>query len=73
MQFDLHAVRGQADPRLGRALFALRDLKLHGLTWTVEAGDTVHTPFLPDYGFSNLFAPRTIPLAHPCLARASIQ
>jgi hypothetical protein len=58
VQFDLHAVRGKSDPRLGRALFAIRDLKSHGFTWNLEAGDTVHTPFLTDYGFSNLFAPQ---------------
>jgi len=58
LTFDAHAVRSNKDPRLGRALFAVRDLKTHGLTWNLSAGDTAYTPFLSDYGFNNLFAPQ---------------
>jgi hypothetical protein len=56
--FDGHAVRGGNDPRLGRALFAVKGLKASGLTWNLSAGDSAYTPFLTDYGFSNLFAPQ---------------
>lgn len=56
--FDGHAVRNGSDPRLGRALFAVRGLKADGLTWNLSAGDSAYTPFLTDYGFSNLFAPQ---------------
>jgi hypothetical protein len=57
VQVDLHAVRGNGDPRLGRGLLAIRDVKRGGLVWSVEFGDTTHTPYLTGYGFSNLFAP----------------
>src|SRR5512140_2536592 len=58
VQFDVHAVRNEGDAGLGRLLFSLSDLKKAGLTWKFEVGDTAHTPFLTDYGFSNLFAPQ---------------
>ncbi len=58
LTFDAHAVRGGNDPRLGRALFAVKNLKKTGLTWNLSAGDSAYTPFLTDYGFSNLFAPQ---------------
>ena len=58
LTFDAHAVRNNNDPRLGRALFGIRDLKSHGLTWNMSAGDTAYTPYLTDYGFNNLFAPQ---------------
>jgi hypothetical protein len=57
VQMELHAVRGGSDPRLGRGLFAIRDLKKAGLAWSVEFGDTTHTPYVTRYGFGNLFAP----------------
>ena len=58
LTFDAHAVRNNNDPRLGRALFGIRNLKSHGLTWNMSAGDTAYTPYLTDYGFNNLFAPQ---------------
>jgi hypothetical protein len=58
LTFDGHAVRGGNDPRLGRALFGVKGLKASGLTWNLNAGDSAYTPFLTDYGFSNLFAPQ---------------
>jgi hypothetical protein len=58
LSFDGHAVRAGNDPRLGRALFAVKDLKKDGLTWNLTAGDSAYTPFLTDYGFNNLFGPQ---------------
>ena len=58
LSLDAHAARSGNDPRLGRALFAVKDLKRHGLTWNFSAGDSAYTPFLTEYGFSNLFAPQ---------------
>jgi len=58
LNFDAHAVRGGNDPRLGRALFAIKNMKRNGLTWNLSAGDSAYTPFLTDYGFNNLFAPQ---------------
>ncbi len=56
MHLELHAVRDSGDPRFGRGLFAIRDMKKVGLVWSAELGDTSHTPYLTSYGFSNLFA-----------------
>ena len=58
VNLDAHAVRGTNDPRLGRALFAIRDLKRGGFAWNLSGGDSAYTPFLTDYGFNNLFAPQ---------------
>jgi hypothetical protein len=57
VNLELHAVRDSSDPRFGRGLLAVRDMKKAGLVWGVEFGDTTHTPYLTGYGFSNLFAP----------------
>ena len=57
VQMELHAVRDTSDPRFGRGLLAIRDMKRAGFVWSVEFGDTTHTPYLTGYGFSNLFAP----------------
>jgi hypothetical protein len=57
VQMELHAVRDSGDPRFGRGLLAVRDMKRAGLVWNMEFGDTTHTPYLTGYGFSNLFAP----------------
>src|SRR5512146_1949626 len=37
VSFDAHAVRSDNDPQLGRALFAIKDLKSHGLAWNLTA------------------------------------
>jgi hypothetical protein len=58
VNFDAHAVRGAKDPRLGRVLFAVNDLRRAGLKWNVSGGDGIYTPFLTGYGFNNLFAPQ---------------
>ena len=57
VQMEFHGVRDSGDPRLGRGLIAIRDMKKAGLVWSVEFGDTTHTPYVTRYGFSNLFAP----------------
>lgn len=56
VHLELHAVRDTGDPRFGRGMLAIRDLKKAGLVWSVEFGDATHTPYLTGYGFSNLFA-----------------
>lgn len=57
LELDLHVTRRWDLPHVGRAAFALRDVKAKGLTWSVEGGDAQLTAALSEYGFSNLFAP----------------
>lgn len=57
VQLEVHAVRNDNDPRLGRGLFSLHGMKRAGLTWNLEFGDTTHTPYVTHYGLTNLFAP----------------
>jgi len=41
----------------GRMYGSLHDLKFHGATWTIEAGDGYFVPALTEYRFANLFSP----------------
>ena len=57
--FQLEARAGRRNDRLhaGRLFASIRELKLGGITWAVEAGDTHFTPAIGEYRFTNLFTP----------------
>ena len=57
-EIDAHLIQRDKSPQLGRTFVGLRDVRLKGLTWTFQAGDTSALPSVSDYSFSNLFAPR---------------
>jgi cell division septation protein DedD len=56
-QIELRAARRGDTLHTGRLYGALRDVKMRGIAWTVEAGDAYFSPGLGDYRFANLFAP----------------
>jgi len=56
-QLELRASRRGDEIHLGRAWFALRDVRARGFTWTFEGGDLYTPPAAVDYRFSNLSAP----------------
>ncbi len=58
LELNAHLVQRRRWPWLGVAFGALRDVKLGGLTWTFQGGDSAVMPSISDYGFKNLFAPR---------------
>lgn len=57
LQLELHAARRQDRLHAGKTFLALRDFKMKGVAWSVEAGDTHFTPAIGEYRFSNLFTP----------------
>lgn len=58
IEIDTHLTRRDNRVLLGRTFVGLRDVKLKGLTWTFQGGDTSALPSVSEYSFSNLFAPR---------------
>ena len=56
-QIELRAARRGDTLHTGRLYGAVRDLKLGGIAWTVEAGDAYFSPGVGDYRFANLFTP----------------
>jgi cell division septation protein DedD len=56
-QIELRAARRGDTLHTGRMYGALRDLKLRGIAWTVEAGDAYFSPGIGEYRFANLFTP----------------
>jgi cell division septation protein DedD len=56
-QIELRAARRGDTLHTGRLYGALRDLKLRGIAWTLEAGDEYFSRGIGDYRFANLFTP----------------
>jgi hypothetical protein len=56
LQLEVRGTRRGDELHLGRSSFALRDAKAHGISWTIEGGDTYSGPALENYQFSNLSA-----------------
>ena len=57
LEADVGVTRRDDQTVLGRSVVRLDGLKLGGLSWTIDAGDTWWMPTLSAFGFSNLFAP----------------
>ena len=58
IEFESHLTQRADRFLLGRSYAALRDVKVKGLAWTFEGGDTSLRPSISEYRFTNLFAPR---------------
>jgi cell division septation protein DedD len=56
-QIEIRGTRRTDRLHVGRTYAALRDYKLGGLAWTLEAGDTYITRAIGEYRFSNLTTP----------------
>jgi cell division septation protein DedD len=57
LQLELRGTRRGDRPHLGKAFFSVRDLKLRGATWSMDAGDAYFTPSIGQYRFGNLSTP----------------
>jgi cell division septation protein DedD len=57
LQMELRGTRRGDRAHLGKALFSLRDWRIGGLAWSLDAGDTYVTPAIGDYRFANLASP----------------
>ncbi len=57
IEFESHLTQRSDRFLLGRSFAALRDVRIKGLAWTFEGGDTSLRPSISEYGFTNLFAP----------------
>ncbi len=56
-QIEIRGTRRGDRPHLGRAFMAIRDVKIGGVAWSLEGGDTYFSPAVSDYRLSNLFTP----------------
>lgn len=57
LQLELRGTERANQLHLGRVYGSVRDLKLGGYTWTLEAGDAYYAPTVGEYKFSNLYTP----------------
>ncbi|HEY7498674.1 MAG TPA: SPOR domain-containing protein [Vicinamibacterales bacterium] len=57
LQMELRGTRRGDLPHVGKAFFSLRDFKLRGANWSIDAGDTFFSPAIGDYRFANLSTP----------------
>lgn len=56
-QIEVRGARRGDEAHLGRAYVAIRDVKLRGVAWSFEGGDTFFSPAVGDYRIANLFTP----------------
>jgi hypothetical protein len=56
-QIEIRGARRGDTLHTGRLYGALRDARVRGLRWNIEAGDAYFSPPIAGYGFSNLFSP----------------
>ena len=57
LRVDFGGTRRADRLHAGRTYVSLRDLKLAGMSWTIEAGDTYTTRAIGEYRFTNLMTP----------------